>query len=195
MLKLARGNAKGIEKKAFDWGSVNKWLEDAKGWYRSQGRGTRALIGAGGGALAGTGLASILGGNKVTGALLGGTAGGVAGAIDWKDVLGITDRDKRIRSISERLDAANADITDRDKRIRSIAERLDAANAGLENSNAANKELREINRVLSGRLNSPKEREILEKAMRRAASDAFYDKYMKPNGGRLVFTPPPRTSK
>ena len=104
LLKLAYGNVKGSEKKAsFDWGAVKKWLGDAKAWYSSQGTGTRALIGAGGGALAGTGLASLLGGNKVTGALLGGTAGGVAGAMDWNRALGITSRDKRIQELNKRL--------------------------------------------------------------------------------------------
>ena len=84
--EAARSRA-AIEKNAFDWGSVNKWLGDAKEWYNGQDAGTRALIGAGGGALAGAGLASLLGGSNGTGALLGGIAGGVAGTIDWNKVL------------------------------------------------------------------------------------------------------------
>ena len=69
-----------LSKEAADtdiWGKLKTWLDQAKNWYGKQDAGTKALVGAGGGALLGGTLGSIFGGGKgfATGALIGGLGG------------------------------------------------------------------------------------------------------------------------
>ena len=72
-----------LSKEAADtdiWGKLKTWLDQAKNWYGKQDAGTKALVGAGGGALLGGTLGSIFGGGKgfATGALIGGLGGAAA---------------------------------------------------------------------------------------------------------------------
>lgn len=88
-------NKKKSEKKAEDgqyglggvnWGNITNWLsEQKKKYYDNADDATKALIGAGGGALGGALLSKIVGGSGMGGAALGALAGG-ASSVDWKKI-------------------------------------------------------------------------------------------------------------
>lgn len=76
------------------WGSLRQWLDQAKTWYGKQDAGTKALIGAGSGALLGGALGGIVGGGR--GLAAGGLVGGLSGAAmlaDWNKLLGKEKKD------------------------------------------------------------------------------------------------------
>jgi hypothetical protein len=90
-----KGGKKVNEKKAeegqyglggVNWGNITNWLsEQKKKYYDNADDATKALIGAGGGALGGALLSKIVGGSGMGGAALGALAGGAA-SVDWKKI-------------------------------------------------------------------------------------------------------------
>lgn len=106
-----------IEKKAEGEGGyldkIKDLLGQANNWYNEQSEGVKGLIGAGAGALAGTGIGAALAGRKGirSGAVLGALGGGYA-AVDWKALakaLGDLGEQAKARERAEAIKGSSSD--------------------------------------------------------------------------------------
>ncbi len=95
------------------WNNVKAYLDQAQEWYNRQSATTKALIGAGGGALIGGALGGLIGGRK--GLAAGGVVGGLGGAAAVSDLKKLLSG-KRNKDISDEQvqgirEAAGAAVT------------------------------------------------------------------------------------